>query len=477
MNNRVGMAVVGVVAAVAIIFAIVQSGNLSQTQTNLSAAQSTATAQQVAMSNQGTAAVATLSAASTQAADSANTALTAQANALTEAQNAAATAEAKALTDAQNAAATAQAKALADAAKAASTVQAQVLAAASQAAATAEAQAVLDAQNAAATAQASAVTNSQNAAATAQASAISALQNKAATAQAQATATLGAVIDAASQAQASAVKDAQNAAATEQGQAISTIQAQATATLGVVVAQAATNASEIQQSYSATQMALATELAQANDAVATAQANISANPGNPTVAPTDATPTPTNEAGAVPKDWKRYVGKGVAIQLPNTYIGSELGSDPKALGTMLRALGPDFEAAAALLEQNPDILAFIAVNAGGNGVAPSSVIVVSIPMPVKFSLNTLLEATVNQLPKGSRVIERSLVQLGDYEAGRMIVQTKVGSIVSNQLQYYIIQNNMLYLVGFTGTPDNFDSQLDSFEQSMKTFEILAKPGI
>jgi len=455
MNNRVGLAVAGVIAAVAIIFAIVQSGNLSQTETKLSAAQSTAAAQQVAFANQGTAAVATLSAASTQAADSANTASTAQANALT---------------DAQNAAATAEAKALADAAKAASTLQAQALAAASQAAATAQAKALTAANNAAATAQASAVTANQNAAATAQANAV-------ATVQAQATATLGAVVNAASQAEASALKDAQNAAATTQAKAIATVQAQASATLGAVVAQGATDVAQIQQAYGATQMAMATEITQANDAVATAQANASSSSNEQIVIPTDETAVPTTEAGAVPKDWKRYVGKGVAIQLPNTYIGSELGSDPKALGRMLRALGPDFAAAATLLEQNPDILAFIAVNAGGNGVAPSSVIVVSIPMPVKFSLNALLEATINQLPKGSRVIERSIVQLGDYEAGRMIVQTKVGSIVTNQLQYYIIQNNMLYLIGFTGTPDNFDSQLDSFEQSMKTFEILAKPGI
>jgi len=459
MNNRVGMAVVGVIAAVAIIFAVVQSGNLTQTETKLSAAQSTATGQQVAFANQGTAAAGTLSAASTSAADTANAAATAQANA-------AATAQAKALADAQSAAATEQAKALADAAKVASTMQAQGIAAANQAAATAQAQALASANNAAATAQASAVSANQNAAATSQASAVAA-------AQAQATATLAAVVDAAAQAQADAVKDVRNAAATAQAKTVATLQAQATATLGAVYAQASADASDMAQAYSATQKALTTQIAEANDALATAQAAPAGSNANPI----EPTAVPTNEAGAVPKDWKRYVGKGVAIQLPNTYVGSELGSDPKTLAKMLRNLGPDFAAAATLLEQNPDILAFIAVNPGGNGVAPSSVIVVSIPMPVNFSLNTLLEATVNQLPKGSRIIERSIVQIGDYEAGRMIVQTKVGSIVSEQLQYYIIQNNTVYLIGFTGAPDTFDSQVDSFEQSMQTFEILSKPGI
>jgi hypothetical protein len=285
------------------------------------------------------------------------------------------------------------------------------------------------------------------------------------------------VVNAAKEAQANAVTDAQNAAATAQDQVVATLQAQSTATLGAVVAQAATEAAQIQQDYSATQKVVSTQIAQANDAVSTAQANVPVGPNEQIVVPTNETATPTTEAIVLPKDWKRYVGKGIAIQLPNTYVGSELGSDPAALGKMLRSLGPDFEAAATLLEQNPDILAFIAVNVGGNGSLPSSVIVVSIPMPAQFSLNTLLEATISQLPKGSKVLERGIVQIGDYEAGRMIVQTKVGTIVSTQLQYYIIQNNMLYLIGFTGAPGDFDSQVESFEQSMSTFEILAKPGI
>lgn len=446
MNNRVVMGILGAVAAIAVIFAVIQSGNVTQTETKLVAAQNTAAAQQTAFVNQGTAAAATLSAAATQAADS----------------------QQKALTDAVNAGATVQANALADAAKAASTLQAQALAAASQAAATAQAKALTDAANSAATAQAQALTDAANVAATAQANSLLEANNSAATqqahiiatAQAQATATLGAVVDAAATAQVEAVTEALNRGATAQ--------AQASATLEAVINQAATEAAQAKEAYQATQTVLETQIAGLNDQLATAQAN-AVNPVKPTAAPT--------QSADVPKDWKRFVGKGVAIQLPNTYTGNELGSDPQTLAKMLRNLGPDFEAGAQLFEQNPDILALIAVNIGGNAGIPSSVIIVSIPMPVNFSVQMMLDATVSQLPKSATVTEKSIVQIGEYEAGRVILETRIGSLVSTQLQYYIISNNNLYLVGFTGTLSGPDSQLDEFEKSMKTFEILAKPGI
>ncbi|MCA0454167.1 MAG: hypothetical protein LCI00_09360 [Chloroflexi bacterium] len=439
MNNRVGMIVAAVVAAAAIIFAIVQSGNLSQSETRLSALRSTSTAQQSAFANQGTAVVATLSAANTLSAEAANAAATAQAQALTDAENAAATAQAQALTDAENAAATAQAEALADAANAASTLQAQALAAAAQAAATAEANAVESAENTAATAQANAL----------------------ATAQAQATGTLAAVMDAAEEAQSAAVADAQDVAATAQHNALATAQAQATATLGAVVAQAATS----EQAYSATQDAMATQLAEANSAVQTAQANTT-NIGKPTA-------VPTNEAAGIPDNWRRYVGNGIAIQLPEGYIGSELGSDPELLGEMLRSLGPDFESAADLFEQNPDLLAFIAVHPGGRGMPPSNVIVVTIDLPFSVPVSMLLDATASQLPGASSVVEQDVVDIGDYEAGRMIVETNVGFVTTLQLQYYIVDGTTVYLVGFTASPDDFESLLDTFDQSMETFEILS----
>ncbi len=487
MNNRNGLIAASVIAVLAIIFALIQSGNVSQSEGKLSAMQSTATAQQAVITDEWVKGQATLSAANTQAADT-------QQKAVSDA----ATAQASAVADAKNAAATAQAKALGDAANVASTMQAQVLAAASEAAATEEANARKEVANAAATAQASAIADTKNTAATAQAKAFGEQKNAAATQkadsiatlQAGATATLGAALNAAATTQAGAVADTLNAGATAQAQAIMTVQAQATATMSAMVIQAATDRADMQTQYQVTSVAVETEIARINAQLATAQA-IATNAVKPTAVPTseataisttnpipEATLEATEAVSGVPAGWKRYVGKGVAIQLPKTYLGTELGSDPAALAKILRALGPDFESAAALMESNPEILSFIAVDQGDGDKNPAaSVIIVSVPLPTTIPIDALLEATINQLPSGSKILEKSVVQFQGHDAGRMIVETHVGTIISTQLQYYIIANNILYLVGFTGAPAHFNEQIPSFEQSMKTFEILAKPGI
>jgi hypothetical protein len=464
MNTRNGLIAAGVIAVLAIIIVLIQSNNLSQAEGKMSAIQKTATAQQVALADQETAAVATLSAASTQAADT-------QQKALSEAVSTAATAQANALNDV----ATSQANALNDAVNAASTMQARTLTAANQAAATTQATAITAAANNAATSQAQAVGEQRNAAATQ-------LAQNAATLQAGATATLAAVVNAAASAQAEAVIDAQNAGATAQAQLMGTAEGRATATLGAFIVQAATERAETQMQYHVTDVAVQTQIAEINAELATAQANLISPTAIPTeqataISSSNPTAEATQQIGSAPADWKRFVGKGVAIQLPSTYVGNELGSDPQALAKLMRSLGPDFAAAAALFESNPDILALIAVNPGNGDANPAAnVVVVSIPLPVPISIETLMTATIGQLPKTSTVQEKSVVQLNGREVGRIIVETKVGGIDSRQLQYYIIEHNTFYVIAFTGVPGHFDAQLPIFEQSMQTFEILPTPG-
>ena len=94
MNNRMGLALLGLLAAILLIFGIVQSQNLSQSQTTVSVVQKTVTAQAKAFADQGTSAASTLMAAGTQAAQSQNQAAdqasTAQADAVSKAQTQAA---------------------------------------------------------------------------------------------------------------------------------------------------------------------------------------------------------------------------------------------------------------------------------------------------------------------------------------------------------------------------------------------------
>ncbi len=172
MNNRVLAGILVLVTAFAIIFGLVQSQNLTQSQVKLAEAQ--------------TAAASTLSAAELQAAD-------AQSQALTLAAQTASTRQAQMMETSNAQAATSQA----GQANEAATAQSQVLASAQQLASTQQAQVVATSQSQASSTLTAAVANAAtheagilNEAATAQAQAITSAQQLAATQHANAVATI-----------------------------------------------------------------------------------------------------------------------------------------------------------------------------------------------------------------------------------------------------------------------------------------------
>lgn len=262
MNNRVVLGILGAVAAIAVLFAIVQSSNLGQAQTDLTMARNTATAQAAKDATMGAQIV---TAAAAEATGAFQTAATAQANAVADAEQAAATAQANAVAEAEQAAATEKAQAVASAEAQATGTLSVVIAQAS-------------------TAQAEAVEAAENAAAVQQEQAL-------ASAAVEATTTLGAVVNAAATTQA----EAEQAAATERAEAVNTVEAQATATLGAVVQEASTaqallvatnraGVTTLRESFSATQAAVEGTLTAISGQLATVTALPTATP-QPTIEP------------------------------------------------------------------------------------------------------------------------------------------------------------------------------------------------
>jgi hypothetical protein len=423
------MGILVIVALGAIIFALAQNQSLNQSQATVVAVQNTVTAQFNQLNGQATAGVETLTAANAQAAD-------VQAQAITDAQLAAATALAAAVSNQQHAAATAQAQAVSDAQNVAASTQAALEQQSQDAAATAQAN--LDQQ---ATANAVAQIT-----ATTQAQAIAEAQNDIATAQAMAQ-------DIAATAQA-----AQNIAET-QAALVATAQAQI---LFDATAQAQT-ASDAQAPLYLTITALQSQLEAASTQAASGPA---ATPSLPPDVAGDVTPA----AG-----WKRLTGRGVAIQLPESFDNIDLTStNTTALGDMLRNLGPEFESAATLIEQNPDLFVFMAFDNRSKSGLVSNVLILSQALPIEVPLKSMVDATVAQLPASIHVTENSVVQVGSREAGRIVTDNTLTTPSSKQVEYFFIESGRVYIVVFTTTADEFDSRLPVFEQAIASLEFI--PG-
>ncbi len=303
MNNRMILGILGAVAAVAVLFAIVQSLNVGQAQNELAIAHNTATGQVNNLNKQATLGAQFVTAAAAEATGAFQTAATAQANAITDAAQAAATEQAQALASAEAQATGTLSFVIAQA----STAQAQAVSAAEQAAADVQSQAL-------------------------------------ASAAVEATTTLGAVVNAAATTRA----EAEEAAATAQVQAIASEEAQATTTLGAVVQQAntaeallvATNRAamrDLQAAFSATQASAATTQAAVKTTLTAISGQLATVEANPT-----ATPQPT-----------------VAVVVPQTPAelceAAAPVSDPETRS---------FRQAEQVLERNVDYYAILCTGAG-----------------------------------------------------------------------------------------------------------------
>ncbi len=331
--------------------------------------------------------------------------------------------------------------------------------------------AVKDAQSAAATALSAAVSNQQHTAATAQAQAVSDAQNAAATTQAaleQQSQDAASTAQANADEQATAVAGAQNDLATSQANA-QNIAATAQAAQNAVETQAALAATAQAQAFSDAQtpfLATIAALQSQLDAASTQAASGGAQSAPTEVAAGDVTPA----AG-----WNRLVGRGVAIQLPDSFNPVDLtSSNTSALSDMLSNLGPEFASAAAMIQQNPDLFVFMAFDNRSKSGLVSNVLILAQDLPFELPLKSLVDATIAQLPASIHVTENDVVEVGSRQAGRIVTDNTLTTPASKQVEYFFIESGRVYIVVFTTTVDEFETRLPVFEQAAASLEF--NPG-
>lgn len=471
MDRRVLIGGLGIIALVAIVLVITQSQTLSQTQATLAAARGTATALAGQMADQLTAVNGTSVAMSTQAAVD-------QQQALSDLQDQASAAQSTAVSAAQAEGAAAQEQALSEMGGTATANVATIYQRATGQAATLQAnatQAIVGVMNENATAQAQALSDAGDTAATAQSQALNAAQDAAATTQANA---LSTAENSAATAQAQAVSDAEAAGAAALAAQVEPQNATATAVAGQLAeAQGAVATSAAL--YEATQTAL-------NEQLATLQAQLAAVQSIVTT-PTDATGTPSSaqdatvtpganataqtvEATLIP-GWQRVAGRGVAIQLPDSFNAPQ-NVDASSMASILRAMGPEFEASAAMFESNPDLFRLVAVDTRTKNNVFTNVIVLRQQLPASVSLDLLVNATVQSYPSAITVVDNTILQLGGHEVARVLIENHLTGAQAKQAQYFLLDGDVVWILTFSTSAGEFDDRLPTFDQSVASIEFL-----
>ncbi len=170
--------------------------------------------------------------------------------------------------------------------------------------------------------------------------------------------------------------------------------------------------------------------------------------------------------------WTKFEGRDIELWLPDSYVGGNISEDSEVIVANLRQLGPDFEQTAQLIEQNPDMFVILAVD---SEVGPSgfltNVNVTTEKVLSAISIDTYLDAAEKQFPPQFQIVERDKVSVGEYEAGRLVVEFDLSGIFGKELLYVIKDGTTMWIITYATAMEEYKDRLPEFEQSANTFQV------
>lgn len=185
---------------------------------------------------------------------------------------------------------------------------------------------------------------------------------------------------------------------------------------------------------------------------------------------------PQPEAPPIP-GWEKFDGGRVALWLPQSFRGGPLrGKNLDAVVEGIRALGPDFEKAAQTIERNPSAFVIFAVDSRvGDSGTLTSMNVVAERVPSAVTVNTYVNIVAKKLSRKYQVVERGIVPLDHYEAGRLVVEIDVRGVSIKSVMYAVKDGSTIWALNYGTGASEFDQRLPAFEQSARSFAVRTQP--
>lgn len=162
----------------------------------------------------------------------------------------------------------------------------------------------------------------------------------------------------------------------------------------------------------------------------------------------------------------------MSLWLPPSYEGGDVQQDLNLITQRMRALGPQFETMARTLEQNPSAFVFFAVDSQmDSSEVLSNVTIGKEQILSTMTLSMYLDLVYQQLAGIFTILERDQIMLNGKQGGKFITQISFGEQSIKQLIYLIQDQNMIWILTFTTSENEFDSKLPTLEQVANTFEV------
>ncbi|RPI30905.1 MAG: hypothetical protein EHM70_12765 [Chloroflexota bacterium] len=184
-------------------------------------------------------------------------------------------------------------------------------------------------------------------------------------------------------------------------------------------------------------------------------------------------PTAPSEPTKTPiPGWEKFEGGNVELWLPESYEGGNLEEDIDVVVEKLKSLGPDFEQMAEMIEQNSTAFVIWAFDSEiGDSGGLTSVAVTTEKVLSVMTIDTYLDSAIKQLPATFQVVERDIVSIEGYPAGRLVFGFSVSGVAVKEVLYTVKDGNTMWVITCGTTAEEYDQRLPVFEQSVLTFAI------
>jgi hypothetical protein len=175
-------------------------------------------------------------------------------------------------------------------------------------------------------------------------------------------------------------------------------------------------------------------------------------------------------ATAIP-GWEKFSGGGIELWMPESFEGGDLANDLDVILERLRSLGPDYEKLAEIIEQNPSAIVLLVYDTKiGSAGFLTNVNVVKEKVVSTMTLELYLESSAKQMASyGFKVSEQKIIQLDNYEAGRLVVQAD--ALMAKEAMYVIKDKNTMWVITYATGIAEFSARLPTFDQSANTINI------
>jgi hypothetical protein len=165
----------------------------------------------------------------------------------------------------------------------------------------------------------------------------------------------------------------------------------------------------------------------------------------------------------------------MVVWLPTSYVGGDLTQHAADVAAQLQALGADYNGPATYVQSNSAGFALIAFDTSPS-VSPATIYmrVVTGDLGTTTDIQTFLSNYVSQSSGQVTIIEQGVVSLGNYQAGRIVVELSTsGGTKFRSLTYLLLNGTTAWVVSYFAVATDFSTQLPTFERSAQTISLTS----